>query len=124
MAQETISRWFPAADAQVDELRDRVHAALKSADPVGYPRAYRLFATSDDRFAGRIADLQMPALFSTGELDSNSTPEMSETMARLAPAGEAVTIPGQRHMMTLAAPELVNLALERFQLSPAVRRIG
>jgi pimeloyl-ACP methyl ester carboxylesterase len=44
----------------------------------------------------------------TGELDPHSTPAMSRAMAAAAPLGDAVVLPGQRHMAAFAAPELCN----------------
>lgn len=56
----------------------------------------------------------MPALFLTGEEDENSSPDMSRRMAAAAPQGRDVALPGQRHMMSLAAPGVVNDVLGRF----------
>ncbi|HEY6633540.1 MAG TPA: alpha/beta fold hydrolase, partial [Rhizobiaceae bacterium] len=113
--QPTLDRWFgnppPPAHRPTAEI---VRHALETADPVGYPRAYMIFATSDRRHDGRLSELAMPALFLTGEFDLNSTPDMSSLMAAQAPQGEAVTLPGQRHMMPLVAPDEVNAELDRF----------
>ena len=70
-----------------------------------------MFATSDDRFAGRLQALAVPAVFATGSLDPNSTPLMSRRMAEAAPLGESPVLEGERHMMALAAPERVNRLL-------------
>ena len=40
----------------------------------------------------------------TGVSDPNSTPAMSERMAREAPHGRSVALPGARHMMHLTHP--------------------
>ena len=115
----TLGRWFgdplpPALDA----IAAWVDGALSSVDPAGYARTYRLFATSDTAHAGRLGLLQMPALFLTGELDANSSPAMSVAMAQEAPQGRVCILPGERHMMSLASPGIVNAALTQF-IEPA-----
>ena len=51
----------------------------------------------------------MGALFLTGVSDPNSTPAMSARMAREAPHGRTVALPGARHMMHLThAAEISN----------------
>ncbi|MFE0752374.1 alpha/beta fold hydrolase [Inquilinus sp. NPDC058860] len=111
----TIARWFgnpvPAALA---EVADKTRAFLESADPVGYARTYRLFASADAAHAERLGGLAVPALFLTGEEDPNSSPEMSRAMAAAVPRGRAEILPGERHMMSLTAPALVNARLRAF----------
>lgn len=110
----TIARWF--GDPPPAELEDTAALAadiLAGVNAVGYARAYRLFATSDDVHAQTLPGLRMPALFITGELDPNSSPAMSEAMAALAPHGEVLIVPGARHMMNLTdAPEVNRRLLE------------
>jgi pimeloyl-ACP methyl ester carboxylesterase len=113
--EETIARWFgdpvpPALIHQAESARKH----LRSADPVGYARAYRLFAVSDEAHRGRLEGLAVPALFMTGELDPNSTPAMSRAMAAAAPNGRCEVLPGERHMMPMTAPEAVNARLRAF----------
>jgi pimeloyl-ACP methyl ester carboxylesterase len=111
----TLARWFgepiPAglttAAAAVEEL-------LAAVDPVGYARTYALFARSDDAHCDRLDDLACPALFLTGEEDPNSTPKMSAAMAVATPHGRCQVLPGERHMMAVAAPQLVNQRLLAF----------
>ncbi|WP_137390492.1 alpha/beta fold hydrolase [Rhodoligotrophos defluvii] len=104
----TLARWFgdpvplPHAEAAIITRR-----ALTAVDREGYLRTYRLFAEADTAHAERLSELAMPALFMTGERDPNSLPAMSATMARLAPKGRCVVIPGEKHMMALTAPDRV-----------------
>ena len=56
----------------------------------------------------------MPALFVTGQLDPNSTPEMSRRMAEEAPRGQALVVADERHMMPFVAPEKINPLLRDF----------
>ena len=87
---------------------------LLQVQPLGYARTYRLFASSDAAHVDRLSGLQPPALFLTGELDPNSTPVMSEAMARLAPRSRLDVVPGARHMMNLTHADRVNASLRRF----------
>ena len=120
--QAAIERWFGApVPAGQMETAVWVGAALAAADPLGYGRAYRLFARADAAHAGRLGALAMPVLFLTGALDPNSAPEMSRRMAAEAANGRAVVLPGARHMMSLTAPATVNQVLRAFLESAAAR---
>lgn len=111
----TITRWFgDPVPASWSRAAATVHALLDAVDPVGYARTYRLFATSDAAHRERLAGLSVPALFLTGTGDPNSTPEMSQAMARLAPGGRAEIVPDERHMMSLTAPGEINRRLLAF----------
>ena len=118
MPDAALERWFgnvnPSAHAGAASL---VRHLLTSVDPAGYARTYRLFATSDDAHVGRLAGLESPALFITGECDPNSTPAMSRAMAAIAPLGAAAIIAGERHMMSLTSPMEVNQRLLEFLLT-------
>ncbi|MBZ9974009.1 alpha/beta fold hydrolase [Mesorhizobium sp. BR-1-1-10] len=103
----TIARWF--GDPVPSELKaatDKAASALSAVDPEGYARTYRLFARADNDHAERLQTLAVPALFMTGSQDRNSSPAMSAAMARLAPRGRCTVLPGERHMMAVAAPDL------------------
>jgi len=122
----TLARWFGEPIPQpLRETVAWVDTALSSVNPVGYARTYRLFAEADEAFAGRLPSLSAPALFLTGELDPNSTPDMSRAMAAQAAQGSAqsraVVLPGERHMMSLASPERVNAVLQDFLSTGPVR---
>ncbi len=111
----TMNRWF--GDAKIDGVgraADRVAALLANVDPEGYERTYRVFATSDAVHRDRLRSLKRPALFLTGERDSNSNPAMSDAMAALAPEGTAEVVPGERHMMAVTAPDEINRRLLAF----------
>jgi pimeloyl-ACP methyl ester carboxylesterase/flavin reductase (DIM6/NTAB) family NADH-FMN oxidoreductase RutF len=111
----TLSRWFGSpvpADAQT--AAEDTRKLLAEIDPVGYARTYRLFSEADAEHSGRLSRLGAPALFITGTDDPNSTPEMSQAMARLAPRGQLVVMPEARHMMTLTHADAVNRELRVF----------
>ncbi len=100
--QGPIARWYP--DDPNGPLARRTADWLHAVDPKGYAAAYRVFATSDHADEGRLGELACRALFMTGVSDPNSTPAMSERMAREAPYGRTVALPGARHMMHLTHP--------------------
>lgn len=114
-AGRAISRWF--GDHPAAELAGRVDMVkhwLEHADPIGYARAYRIFATGDRIHVGRLGTLRMPVLYLTGDLDPNSSPAMSRRMASETPDGRAISLPGERHMMALVSPDAVNDVLRDF----------
>lgn len=121
--ENAIARWFgspvPPSLIGAAQLTQRL---LASNDPAAYARSYNLFARADRALEDSLSSLAVPALFLTGELDPNSTPDMSRAMARLAPLGEAAILAGERHMMLLSAPEPVNERLERFLFETGAHR--
>jgi pimeloyl-ACP methyl ester carboxylesterase len=118
----TLSRWFgEPVPAHLTQAAQAVRALLLSVDPVGYARAYRLFACSDDAHVGRLASLAVPALFLTGECDPNSSPAMSRAMAAAAPFGRAEIIANERHMMNVTDPDGVNQRLLAFLAEASVQ---
>ncbi len=118
--EATIERWFGApVPAPLREIAALTTDILADVNAQGYARAYRLFASSDEVHASRLPQLAMPALFMTGEGDPNSSPAMSQAMAALAPRGQALIVPGARHMMNLTDAQEVNKRLLRFIDQPA-----
>lgn len=103
--EQPIRRWLGNGESQ---LHHQLRNWLAGMNPAAYARAYKIFATSDRLFSGRLEALAMPALFATGSDDPNSTPEMAEAMAAAAPRGKAAVLPGQRHMMNLVDPAGTN----------------
>ncbi len=111
----TIARWYgEPVPAALHAAAQTTQALLDAIDPVGYERTYRLFATSDAVHRDRLPGLRAPALFLTGAEDANSSPAMSEAMAILAPHGRAEAVPGERHMMSLTAPDVISTRLLAF----------
>jgi pimeloyl-ACP methyl ester carboxylesterase len=110
-----LERWFgnPVPPEQEPSYR-LAKELLNNINPVGYARTYTIFANADTTHAQTLNTLQIPALFITGELDPNSTPNMSSAMAKIAPIGRAEVLLNERHMMSLTAPASVNAAVLRF----------
>jgi pimeloyl-ACP methyl ester carboxylesterase len=79
-----------------------------------YATAYAAFAEGDDLYADRWPEVACPALLLTGELDPNSTPQMSRELAAAAARGEACIVAGHRHMVNMTAPDDVNEALHHW----------
>ncbi|MBE7220351.1 MAG: alpha/beta fold hydrolase, partial [Caulobacteraceae bacterium] len=116
----TLARWFGSpVPAHLAAAAEHTKALLGDIDPVGYTRTYRLFAEADAEHGGRLAQLTVPALFVTGAEDPNSTPAMSDAMARLAPKGRLVVMPEVRHMLPLTHVEAFNGELRGFLAATA-----
>lgn len=113
--EPTLERWFgkpvPAHLNAAAELTGRL---LRGVNPLGYARAYGLFARADRAHSERLPTLARPALFMTGAQDQNSTPAMTQAMAGLVPGATCAVLPEARHMMNLTHPEAVNQALRGF----------
>ncbi len=107
-----VQRWFP--DNPGGPVARAAANWLRSVSPRGYATAYRVFAMSDHAHEGRIGELACRALFMTGVADPNSTVPMSDRMAREAPCGRSVAVPGARHMMHLTHHAEVTNAIAAF----------
>ncbi|WP_147108283.1 alpha/beta fold hydrolase [Tateyamaria sp. syn59] len=104
----TLERWFGACQSPE---RNACRDWLLSVDSAAYKCAYTAFAESGSPQRRALEHLQCPALFMTGSLDPNSTPDMSRAMADLAPYGKAVIVEGSAHMMPMTHSDEVNRAL-------------
>jgi pimeloyl-ACP methyl ester carboxylesterase len=107
-----IARWYP--DNPGGRLARATAAWLHAVNPKGYAAAYQVFATSDHVHEGRLGELVCRALFLTGVSDPSSTPVMSARMAREAPHGRTMALPGARHMMHLTHPAETTNAIAAF----------
>lgn len=113
--EDTLQRWFGGTEShEFLEAEKLAKDLLLSVNPLGYAKAYSVFANSDKVHSERLKSLSVPALFFTAYGDPNSTPEMSEAMASLAPNGTSHVLAGHRHMMTLTAPLQVSESLATF----------
>ncbi|ESX53190.1 MULTISPECIES: alpha/beta fold hydrolase [unclassified Mesorhizobium] len=111
----TIARWFgDPVPVELEAAAQKTASALSAVDPEGYARTYRLFTRADGDHADRLPTLAVPALFMTGSEDRNSSPAMSAAMARLAPHGRCTVLPGEKHMMAVAAPDLTTRCIVDF----------
>jgi pimeloyl-ACP methyl ester carboxylesterase len=108
-----LSRWF-GDDCSASEPYLLVKDWLTAVDMEAYATAYGAFAEGDDLYAARWPGVACPALLLTGELDPNSTPQMSRDLAAAAPDAEACIIAGHRHMVNMTAPDEVTTALRHW----------
>lgn len=104
----TLKRWF---GYRMSPERAACERWLREVDPKGYKLAYTAFAETNGPSRAAIRALTCRALFVTGALEPNSTPEMSRAMAALAPKGRALVVAGAAHMMPLTHAEEVNAAI-------------
>jgi len=113
--EQTLERWFKNKTSADDLIKiDNVRNWLTNTSPLGYGRAYRLFALSDKVFLNKLSHLKPPVLYLTGNEDPNSTPAMSQQMAEETPNGSSKSITGEAHMMSYIAAEKVNPIIEQF----------
>jgi pimeloyl-ACP methyl ester carboxylesterase len=108
-----LARWF-GDDRADSEPYMLVREWLAAVDVEAYATAYGAFAEGDAVYADHWADVTCPALFLTGELDPNSTPQMSLDLAAEAQNGEACIITDHRHMVNMTAPDEVTDALRHW----------
>ena len=106
--EATLTRWF--ADQDTAERR-ACRKWLTDVATEHYKTAYDVFAAQNGPSDADLAHLTCPALFMTGGDEPNSTPEMSEAMARIAPHGRAVIVDGAAHMMPMTHAGPVNAEL-------------
>ena len=112
---DTLHRWFgEAGEHEFPEAESLAKQLLLAVSPVGYAKAYSVFANSDKVHVDHLKSLSVPAVFFTADGDPNSTPEMSQAMASLAPLGSSQVLTGHRHMMTLTAPLQISESLNTF----------
>lgn len=116
-----LSRWFgeTATDGQARAL---VEGWLGAVDTQGYATAYTAFAQGDATYAAQLSQIACPFLALTGDGDLNSSPAMSEEMAKLAQNGRAVVIKGHRHMANLTAAAEVNAHLLDWLTQPELTK--
>jgi (E)-2-((N-methylformamido)methylene)succinate hydrolase len=108
-----LSRWF-GNECVSSEPYLLVKDWLTTVDNEAYATAYGAFAEGDDLYADRWPGVACPALLLTGELDPNSTPQMSHDLAAAAPHAEARIIADHRHMVNMTAPDEVSAALRQW----------
>lgn len=110
-----LKRWFSPAyhDANPDVIAS-IYQTVCQNDPQGYYRSYLLFGTQDNYGNDRLAEISIPVLIATGELDPGSTPEMASQLALKLPNAEVHIFPGQRHMVPVESADMVNRLIQIF----------
>lgn len=110
-----LERWFSkeyqaANAAQIAYFRRKITENRHQ----GYLTTYQLFGLNDNYGADRLANIHIPVLVATGELDVGSTPKMAQELAEQLPYGSVCVLPNQRHMMPVESPVMVNDMLLSF----------
>jgi len=109
-----IERWFTDDfRASRPDVTRIVRDWILANDPDDYAAIYRVLVEGDDFvlpdgriLADALPDIDCPALILTGEHDANSTPAMTNAMAKVIPNGQATIIPRLRHMGLAEDPKL------------------
>jgi pimeloyl-ACP methyl ester carboxylesterase len=110
-----LERWFtPAFRRARPDAVAAVRRRLEQNDSAAYLAAYRVFATADRELAGRLPNIEAPALVMTGADDRGSTPEMARRMAEAIPGARLDILEGQRHLLPIEADAYVSRALREF----------
>ena len=97
-----LTRWFNGANTPEATA---CAAWLRGVDPAGYKTAYQIFAAENGPDRADLRTLACPAVFITGGREENSTPQMSQTMAQIAPMGRAEIIEDAGHMLPMTHPD-------------------
>lgn len=108
-----VERWF-VNNPQYQTAADLCRTWLENGNRLGYARAYQMFAQLRGIEPAQLQQIGCPALLLTGELDANSSPEMSEAMADIIPHATAIIVPDARHMTQMTHVDAVNQALANF----------
>ena len=115
MAESAIERWFTEEfRVRSPEVIEPVRHRLLANDPAAYLAAYRVFATADGELAPEAGRIACPTLALTAEHDINSTPAMSQGLARVIPNARALVLDGLAHGAPIEAPDRVADALLEF----------
>jgi len=108
-----LTRWFDDGTGPPG-VYEVVKRWLTEVDVGGYAAAYAAFAEGDRSYADRWGEFNGPALCLTGELDPNSTPQMTLDLAAAFGDGHAHIVAGHRHMVNMTAPDEVTAALRHW----------
>lgn len=104
--QQTIERWFGKnPTAQLQTYATQCEHWLRNNNIDGYATAYKTFADQRGPDADTLKSLRCPSLYMTGDLDFNSSPEMTRALADLSPdKSKSVIVENAGHMMPLTHP--------------------
>jgi (E)-2-((N-methylformamido)methylene)succinate hydrolase len=110
-----LQRWFTPAYAETHPaVVDEVRRVLEANNVEAYANAYEVFATADAGLVATTGRITVPTLVMTGADDPRSTPGMSLRLAASLARGEALVLPGLRHLAPVEAPDIVALRLRAF----------
>ena len=111
--EAALERWFTDAyRAANPEMMELVRSWVMANDKAIYPTIYRVLAEGIDEITN--VPLSLPALALTGDEDYGNGPEMTRAIAAEIDGGEALILPGLRHMALAEDPAAVNQPLRAF----------
>jgi len=91
----TLKRWFGNTNSPERTACDQW---LRSNRTDQYAKFYGIFARSSGVDPAGLSKLNVPVLFITGALEPNSTPAMTEAMAKISPMGHGYIVDDAAHM--------------------------
>ena len=113
--EAALERWFTdgfrAANPAMMAL---VRKWVLANDKAIYPKIYRVLAEGIDEITRPGSELTLPALALTGDEDYGNGPEMTQAIANAIMGGEALILPGLRHMALAEDPDAVNIPVRAF----------
>ena len=114
IVQSTLERWLTAPFmAGNTDVADRTRAFIERTKPGAYAAVIRGLAAAEPMMQ-RLREIDMPALFMTGELDPAAPPKLMCEMHSHVRGAWYVEIPGAAHLPNLQKPDAFNDALLTF----------
>jgi 3-oxoadipate enol-lactonase len=113
VVESTLQRWFTRQTAQRrPDIIDRITKTLLSDDAATHAEIWDIIANLN--FDDRLSEVQCPTLVLVGEQDPSTPPAVAAGLASRIPNAKMVVIPDASHIVTVEAPEAVNVALRGF----------
>ena len=110
-----LERWFTDAyRARNPEMMALVRGWVVSNDKAVYPAIYSVLAKGVTEIANPEPPLRLPALVLTADEDFGNGPAMTRAIAAEIEGGEALILPGLRHMALAEDPDAVNVPVRAF----------
>lgn len=115
MVATTMERWFaPDFIVRAPDTVKAVMQMLVDSNDEDYAKLCEALGDYDAR--PELADIRVPVLVISGELDPGATPEMGKLVAEGIPGGQQIVIPGVSHQAATEAPlEVAKELIEFFQ---------
>lgn len=111
--EAALERWFTDACRTANpEMMSLVRSWVLANDKAIYPTIYKVLADGVEELCD--AGLKTPALVITGDEDHGNGPGMARAIAAEIDGGEALILPGLRHMALAEDPNAVNAPLRAF----------
>ncbi len=107
----------PAVRADVPETAELVSDTLRQADRKGFLMTMRSVMLGRPDLSSLLPRIAAPTLLVAGGDDPMWTAASASAAAALLPHGQAVTVPGTRHMPALEAPDEVTGLITQFWVS-------